>query len=171
MQVIFVNALCRDIVQAPSIIPSYLIQLCQFKAAFHVIILASQTSYHLLPLHLIQAEGPQCMPFHPTLQRFRNILQRTRTIIRIALMLVMGNGNPLQYCCLENPMDRGAWQAAVHGVAEGRTRLSDFTFTFMHWRRKWQPTPVFLPGESQGWGSLVDCHLWVHTESDTTEMT
>ena len=34
-------------------------------------------------------------------------------------------------------------------------------FTFMHWRRKWQPTPVFLPGESQGWGSLVACHLWV----------
>ena len=34
-------------------------------------------------------------------------------------------------------------------------------FTFMHWRRKWQPTPVFLPGESQRWGSLVDCHLWV----------
>ena len=44
-------------------------------------------------------------------------------------------------------------------------------FTFMHWRRKWQPTPVFLPGESQGWGSLVGCHLWGHTESDTTEVT
>ena len=42
-------------------------------------------------------------------------------------------------------------------------------FTFMHWRRKWQPAPVFLPGESQGWGSLVGCHLWDHTESDTTE--
>ena len=40
------------------------------------------------------------------------------------------NGTPLQYSCLENPMDRGAWWAAVHGVAEGRTRLSDFTFTF-----------------------------------------
>ena len=44
-------------------------------------------------------------------------------------------------------------------------------FTFMHWRRKWQPTPVFLPGESQGWGSLVDCSLWDHTELDTTEVT
>ena len=40
-------------------------------------------------------------------------------------------------------------------------------FTFMHWRRKWQPTPVFLPGESQGRGSLVGCHLWGRTESDT----
>ena len=41
-----------------------------------------------------------------------------------------GNGNPLQYSCLENPMDGGAWWAAVHGVAKSRTRLSDFTFTF-----------------------------------------
>ena len=44
-------------------------------------------------------------------------------------------------------------------------------FTFMHWRRKWQPTPVFLPGESQGQGSLVGLCLWGHTESDTTEVT
>ena len=44
-------------------------------------------------------------------------------------------------------------------------------FTFMHGRRKWQPTPVFLPGESQGWGTLVGCHLWDCTESDTTEVT
>ena len=44
-------------------------------------------------------------------------------------------------------------------------------FTFMHWRRKWQPVPVFLPGESQGQGSLVGCRLWGHTESDTTEVT
>ena len=41
-----------------------------------------------------------------------------------------GNGMPLQYSCLENPMDGGAWKAAVHGVTEGWTRLSDFTFTF-----------------------------------------
>ena len=41
-----------------------------------------------------------------------------------------GNGTPLQYSCLENPMDRGAWKAADHGVVEGRTRLSDFTFPF-----------------------------------------
>ena len=44
-------------------------------------------------------------------------------------------------------------------------------FTFMRWRRKWQPTPVFLPGESQGPGSLVGCHLWGRTELDTTEAT
>jgi len=44
-------------------------------------------------------------------------------------------------------------------------------FPFMHWRRKWQPTPVFLPGESQGRESLVGCCLWGHTESDTPEAT
>ena len=52
---------------------------------------------------------------------------------------------------------------------DGVTSLS--LFTLMHWRRKWQPTPVFLPRESQGWGSLVGCHLWGCTESDTTEAT
>ena len=49
------------------------------------------------------------------------------------------------------------------------TSLSLFTFT--HWRWNWQPTPVFLPGESQGRGSLVGCRLWGRTESDTTEVT
>ena len=41
-----------------------------------------------------------------------------------------GNGTPLQYSCLENPMDRGTWWAAVHGVAKSQTQLNDFTFTF-----------------------------------------
>ena len=57
------------------------------------------------------------------------------------------------------------------GLEKSQTRLSDFTFTFMHWRRKWQPTPVFLPGESQGQGSLVGVCLWGRTELDTTEVT
>ena len=65
-------------------------------------------------------------------------------------------------------MDGGAWWAGVHGVAKSRTRLSDFTFNFMHWRRKWQPTPVVLPGESQGQRSLVGCRLWGRTELDMT---
>ena len=86
---------------------------------------------------------------------------------------IEGNRTPLQYSCLENPMGEGAWQAAVHGVAKSLTQLSNFTFTF-HFHaleRKWQPTPVFLPGESQGRGSLVGCHLWGRTGSDTTEAT
>ena len=51
-----------------------------------------------------------------------NIIPRT--------LLGEGSGTPLQYSCLENLMDGGAWKAAAHGVAEGRTHLSDFTFTF-----------------------------------------
>ena len=54
----------------------------------------------------------------------------------------------------------------------GHDSVTSFSlFTFMHWRRKWQPTPVFLPGESQGRRSLVGCRLWGGTESDTTEAT
>ena len=83
------------------------------------------------------------------------------------------NGTPLQYSCLENPMDRGAWWAAVQGSLrvghDWATSLS--LFTFMHWRRKWQPIPVFLPGEFQGQGSLVGCRLSDRTELDTTEAT
>ena len=140
-----------------------------------------------------------------------------------------GHRNPLQYSCLENPMDREAWWAIVHRVKKSWTQLkrlsmyascriwvyqiitfytkamathsstlawkipwmeepgglqsmgswrvrhdwatSPSLFTSMHWRRKWQLTPVFLPGESQGRGSLVGCRLWGHTEWDTIEAT
>ena len=134
-----------------------------------------------------------------------------------------GNGNLLQYSCLENPMDRGAWQAAVHEVTKSQTWLSDFTFFFhfhalekvmathysalawripgmaepgglpsmgshrvrhdwsnlaassfpnticwkdflsllcIFWRQKWQPTPVFLPGESHGQRTLAGYSPW-----------
>ena len=101
-----------------------------------------------------------------------------KTIIMFIMVLSLhcigeGSGTPLQYSCLENHMDGGTWQAAVHGSLRVRhyweTSLSLFTFT--HWRRKWQSTPVFLPGEYQGWGSLVGCHLWGRIESDMTEVT
>ena len=70
-------------------------------------------------------------------------------------------------------MGGGAWWAAVRGVAKSQARLSDFTFTF-HFHgleKEMATTPVFLPGESQGWGSVVGCHLWGRTESDMTEVT
>ena len=84
-----------------------------------------------------------------------------------------GNGTPLQYSCLANPMDRGAWWAAVHGVAEGRTRLNDFTFNFYshELEKKMATHSSVLDGESQGRGSLVGCRLWGHTELDTPEAT
>ena len=82
-----------------------------------------------------------------------------------------GNGTPLQYSCLENPMDGGAWKAAVHGVAEGRTRLSDFTFTFhFHALEKemathssvlaWRIPGTGEPGELPSMGSHRVGHDW-----------
>ena len=69
---------------------------------------------------------------------------------------------------MEEP--RGLQSMGSQRVGHNRaTSLS--LFTFMHWRRKGKPTPVFLPGESQGRGSLVGCRLWGRTESDTTEVT
>ena len=84
-----------------------------------------------------------------------------------------GNGTPLQYSCLENPMDGGAWKAAVHGVDEGQMRLSDFTFTFhFHALEKEMAThSSVLAWRIPGQGSLVGCRPWGRTESDTTEVT
>ena len=84
-----------------------------------------------------------------------------------------GNGTPLQYSCLENPMDGGAWWAAVHGVIKSRTRLSDFTFTFhFHALEKEMATDSSaLAWRIPGTGSLVGCRLWGRTELDTTEAT
>ena len=84
-----------------------------------------------------------------------------------------GNGTPLQYSCLENPMDRGIWWAAIHGVAKSQTRLSDFTFTFhFHALEKEIAThSSVLAWRIPGTGSLVGCRLWSGTESDTTEAT
>ena len=98
------------------------------------------------------------------------------------------NGNPLQYSCLENPMDRGTWQARVHGIArvghdlvlsfflscikrfpggsavestgQCRRRRFDPWVGKIPWRKKWQPTPVFLPGNSHEQGSLVSYSPW-----------
>ena len=84
-----------------------------------------------------------------------------------------GNGNPLQCYCLENPRDGGAWWAAVCGIAQSRTRLSDFTFNFhFHALEKEMATHSrVLAWRIPGTGILVGCHLWGHTESDTTEVT
>ena len=79
-----------------------------------------------------------------------------------------GNGTPLQYSCLENPLDGGAWSAAVHGVAKSWTRLSDFTFTFhfdalekemathssvLAWR---------IPGMGAWWAAIYGSHRVGH---------
>ena len=84
-----------------------------------------------------------------------------------------GNGNPLQCSCLEDPRDGGAWWGAVYGVTQSQTRLkrlssSIYTLlfhvhTYIWWRRKWDPTPVFLPGKSHGRRSLANYNPWVTT--------
>ena len=89
------------------------------------------------------------------------------------IILGEGNGTPLQYSCLENPMDGGAWKAAVHGVARSRTPLSDFTFTFhFHALEKEMAThSSVLAWRIPGTGEPGGCRLWGCTESDTTEAT
>ena len=93
-----------------------------------------------------------------------------------------GNGTPLRYTCLENPMDGGAWWAAVHGVtrswtvhgvAGGQTRLSDFTFTFLFHalEKEMAPHSSVLAWRIPGTGEPGGCRLWGHTESDMTEAT
>ena len=84
-----------------------------------------------------------------------------------------GNGTPLEYSCLENSMDGGAWWAAVREVAKSRRQLSDFTFTFQfHALEKEMAThSSVLAWRIPGTGSLVGYRLWGCTESDTTEVT
>ena len=84
-----------------------------------------------------------------------------------------GKGIPLQHSCLENPMDGGAWWAAVHGVTKSQTWLSNFPFIFhFHALEKEMAThSSVLAWRIQGRGSLVGCRLWGRTESDTTEAT
>ena len=75
-----------------------------------------------------------------------------------------GSGTPLQYSCWKIPWteEPGGLQSMGSQRVGHDWATSLSLFTFMHWRRKWQPTPVFLPGESQGWGSLVGCRLGSH---------
>ena len=121
---------------------------------------------------------------------------RGKRYYRVSLVAQLVNNPPtmqenlVQFLSQEDPLEKGqathsstlAWKipwteepGRLQSMGSWRvghdwaTSLS--LFTFVHWRRKWQPTPVFLPGESQGRGSLLGCCLWGRTESDTTEVT
>ena len=105
---------------------------------------------------------------------FVSFLQQPRNIKMspnkpgLKLQIGEGNGTPLQYSCLENPMDGGAWWATGHGVTEGQTRLSDFTFPF-HFHALEKEMAIHssdLAWRIPGTGSLVGCRLWV-TQSRT----
>ena len=84
-----------------------------------------------------------------------------------------GDGTPLQYSCLENPMDGGAWWAAVHGVAKSRTRLSAFPFTFHFYalEKEMATHSSVLAWRIPGMGEPGGLLSRGHTESDTTEVT
>ena len=78
-----------------------------------------------------------------------------------------GSGNPLQYSCLENPMDGGDWWAAVRGVTKSQTWLSYFTFHFHALEKEMATHSSVLAWRIPGIGSLVGCSQWGHTESAT----
>ena len=84
-----------------------------------------------------------------------------------------GNGTPLQYSCLENPMDGGPWWATVHGVAKSQTRLSDFIFTshFYALEEEMATHSSIFAWRIPGTGEPGGCSLWGSTESDMTEAT
>ena len=101
-------------------------------------------------------------------------------------MQVKGESEVAQSCpTRSDPMDCSLPGSSVHGIFQARVlewgsiafsgkslvKSYEKTGIRVKWRRKWQPTPVFLPGESQGQGSLVGCRLWGRTESDMTEVT
>ena len=110
-----------------------------------------------------QVPSSQCGSFTPFLG--------WNCLFRLFVLKGLGRSSPMEWMWARHPpicsFDKYLSTCNVSG------QLSDFTFTFhfMHWRRKWQPTPVFLPGESQGRGSLVGCHLLGRTELDATEAT
>ena len=92
---------------------------------------------------------------------------------RFQLLVGEGNGSPLQCSCLENPMDGGVWQAAVHGAAKSQTQLSDFTFIFDFdaLEKEMATHSSVLAWRIPGTAGLVGCRLWGRTESDMTEVT
>ena len=105
--------------------------------------------------------------------RMRNMWSFISYLESLVSPLSPHHGTPLQYSCLENPMDGGAWQAAVHGVAKSRTRLSDFTFTFhFHALEKEMAThSSVLAWRILGMGEPGGLPSMSHTESETTEVT
>ena len=106
---------------------------------------------------------------HPTISSCHPLL-----LLHLVLPSISGEGNgiPLQYSCLGKWTEKSGRLQSMGSLRVGHDWVTSLSlFTFMHWRRKWQPTPVFLPGETQGRGSLVGCCPWGRTASDMTKAT
>ena len=89
------------------------------------------SNYVAKPYHIVTiSSGAGCNRRGRHSVQFSSVAQSCPTLCDPMNCSIPGNGNPLRYSCLENPMDGGAWWAAVHGVSKSRTGLRDFTFTF-----------------------------------------
>ena len=109
--------------------------------------------------------NPEIEPVSPELQAGSLLAEppgKPRKNEAYLLSLGEGNGTPFQYSCLEDPWtEEPSRLQSMGSLRVGHDWAPSLSlFTFMHWRRKWQPTPVFLPGESQGQRSLMGCCLW-----------
>ena len=127
------------------------------------------------PILVRQVKLRRTVVFFQMKHLLSNILCAKTSHIYYLCSSVLGEGNstPLQYSCLENPWteEPGGLRSMTSLRVGHDWAISLLLFIFTHWRRKWQPAPVFLPGESQGRQSLVGCRLWGRTESDMTEVT
>ena len=103
----------------------------------------------------------------------RRVLLGRKVMTNLDSIIREGDGTPLHTLAWKIPwMEEPGGSQSMGSRRVGQDSATSLSlFTFLHWRRQWQPTPVFLPGESQGRGSLVGCRLWGRTESDTTEVT
>ena len=165
------------------------------QQAFFSILVSSSSLLKLSPAKLV-VPHTSCafwrlfviLPLECKLREIRNVVYlvhflylrpfiKTTVFVKILLTCSTvygeGNGSPLQYSCLKSPwtQEPGGLQSMGSRRVEHDWATSLPLFIVMHWRRKWQPTTVFLPEESYGWQSLVGCRLWGRTESDPTEAT
>ena len=98
----------------------------------------------------------------------QNLVRRSKTASRVSSRISPGRTLVAPVPWTEEP----GWLQSMGSLRVRHDQATSLSlFPFMHWRKKWQPTPVFLPGESQGWGSLVAYCLWGHKESDMTKVT
>ena len=172
-----------------SILPVNISGLIYFRIDWFDLLAVQGILKSLLKHHISKASVPHCSAFfmvrlsHPYMTNGKTIpLTRWIFVGKVMSLLL----NMLSRLVMEKAMAPHSstlawkipWTEEPGGLQtmgsqrvghDWETSLS--LFPFMHWRRKWQPTPVLLPGESQGRGSLVHRCLWGHTESDTTEVT
>ena len=130
-------------------------------------LLSINSAFHHPDLFSESLSCPQYL-IQPFMAKFR---KEKRLQLEYVLNNFKNNGTPLQYSCLENPVDRGAWKAAVHGFAKSQIRLSDFTFHFHALEKEMAAHSSVLAWRIPGTGAPGGLPLWSHRQSDMTEAT